>query len=148
MKVKSLLTIALFLVLFYSGQTLIAQEASSKVSVGEKLEREFWNAMKTNDMKWLEKKVVKNFQSLHPDGSRSKKEELDLISKLNLGPFKLTDFVVTQEDDVIIVTYFVSVEETIKGEKLPTKPTARLSVWMKVKDDWMLATHANLNPMK
>jgi hypothetical protein len=41
----------------------------------------------------------------------------------------------------------ISVQETIDLEKLPTKPTSRLSVWRKGADGWQWICHANLNPI-
>ena len=40
------------------------------------------------------------------------------MRKLNLGPYELSDFKVTQQGDVVLVSYMVSAVETIKGQRL------------------------------
>jgi hypothetical protein len=49
--------------------------------------------------------------------------------------------------DNVVVTYMISVQETIDIEQLPTKPTPRLSVWKKGTGGWQWICHANLNPI-
>ena len=101
-------------------------------------------------MKWaaLKKMMAPGFQSVHRDGARDRKEEFQLIKGLNFGKYTLTNFKVTQNGPVVIVTYFVSVEETIKGKRLPaTKPAARLSAWLKTDSGWKWIIHANLRSL-
>jgi hypothetical protein len=47
--------------------------------------------------------------------------------------------------DNIVVTYMISVRETIDLERLPTKPTPHLSVCRKGAAGWQAICHANLN---
>ena len=42
----------------------------------------------------------------------------------------------------------VSVEETIEGKRLSTKPAARLTIFLKTDSGWQWIAHANLNPLK
>jgi hypothetical protein len=67
---------------------------------------------------------------------------------VNLGRYTLSNFKVTQNGPVIIVTSFVSLEETIKGKRLPaTKPAARLGAWLKADGGWQWIIHANLRSL-
>lgn len=99
-------------------------------------------------MDTITKKIADAFQSVHGDGTRDKQKEIELLKNLNLGNYQLTDFTVTQHDNIIIVTYMASVEETIEGETLSATPTPRMSVWIKSGKGWQWIAHANLNPMK
>lgn len=117
-------------------------------SLGEKLVRQVWADMKAGNMEALEGYTSPGFQSIHQDGARSREAELQLIKKLNLGTYKLTNFKVTENGPVIVVTYFVSVEETIKGERLSSKPAPRLSAWLKTDKGWQWIIHANLKTMQ
>ena len=74
--------------------------------------------------------------------------ELKLIEGLNLGEYTLTDFNVTHAGPFIIATYFVSVEETIAGERLSREPTPRLSVFLHADDAWLWIAHSNAKASK
>ena len=114
---------------------------------GEELVRQLWNDFKTNDREILGKWLDEGFQSVHEDGYRNRDQELELLVNLNLGEYELSDFNSTQSGNILVVTYFVSVYETIEGKLMPTDPAARMSVF-KFKDNaWKWIAHANLNPM-
>ena len=86
---------------------------------------------------------------MHEDGARDRKGELQIIKGVNIGKYTLTNLKVTRNGPVIIVTYFVSVAETIKDKRLPdTKPAGRLSAWLKTDSGWKWIIHANLRSLK
>ncbi len=127
---------------------MIAGVSADEGSLGEKLVRQLWADMKAGNVETLEKMTAPGFQSVHVDGSRNRKEELRLIKGAKFGGYTLSNLKVTQNGSVIIVTYFVSVEETIKGKRLPaTKPAARLSAWLKTDSGWKWIIHANLRSL-
>ncbi len=127
---------------------MIAGVSAGERSLGEKLVRQLWADIKAGNVESLETMTAPGFQSIHEDGSRNRKEELKLIKRANLGKYTLTNLKVTQNGPVITVTYFVSVEETIKGKRLPaTKPAARLSAWLKNDSGWKWIIHANLRSL-
>ena len=127
---------------------MIARVFAGEGSLGEKLVRQLYEDVKTGNMVALKKMMAPEFQSVHRDGARDRKEELQLIQGLNLGKYTLTNLKVTQNGPVVIVTYFVSVEETIKGKHLSaTKPAARLSAWLKTDSGWKWIIHANLRSL-
>ena len=150
----------LFFVIFFAG--IIAcnhqpanankketkKEAASEEKVnGEQMERQLWEEIKAQNMEYVESKIAVGFQSAHPDGARTREQEIELMKGLQLGEYEMTDFRVTQNGSFIVVTYKVSVEEIIDGQVLPTEPAARLSVWAKTDKGWQWISHANLNPM-
>jgi len=127
---------------------MIAGVSAGERSLGEKLVRQLWADAKAGNVEALEKVMAQGFQSIHEDGARDRKGELQLIKGVNLGKYTLTNLKVTQNGPVVIVTYFVSVEETIKGKRLSaTKPAARLSAWLKTDSGWKWIIHANLRSL-
>jgi hypothetical protein len=95
------------------------------------MERQMWEDIKAKNWKAVESKIADGFQSVHPDGARDRANELSLIKNLNIGQVEFNNFKSTTSGDNIVVTYMISVQETIDLERLPTKPTPRLSVWKK-----------------
>jgi hypothetical protein len=114
---------------------------------GEKMEKQMWEDIKAKNWKAVESKIADVFQSVHPDGARDRANEISLIKNLNVGQIEFNDFKSTINGDNVVVTYMISVQETIDLEKLPTKPTPRSSVWKKGADGWQWICHANLNPI-
>lgn len=96
----------------------------------------------------IDKTIAKGFQSVHQFGANDREQEMKLIKNLKLGKYTLSNIKITQNVPVIVATYLVSVGETIKGERLSTKPTPRLSVFLKTDSGWKWIAHANLKPLK
>jgi len=144
-KLVAIMTVV-FLVICQSG--VIAQECTTELNLGKDLVRELWNDFKTQNMSALESKIVPGFQLIHEDGARDAEAELKLLKELNLGEYTLSNFKVTQVGPAIIVSYFVSVEETIEGKRLSIKPATRLTIFLKTDNGWQWTAHANLNPLK
>jgi hypothetical protein len=142
----------LLISLLVSGFTILPAQAGENATtdqvLGEKLLRQVWVDMKTTDMAHLEKSMAHGFQAVHQYGANDRAQELTLIKGLKLGPYTLSDIRITRNGPVIVATYFVSVAETIKGERLHKKPAPRLSVFVKGDDGWQWIAHANLKPMK
>src|SRR5262245_38077011 len=104
---------------------------NSTTNDGEQMEKQMWEDIKAKNWKAVESKIADGFQSIHPDGARDRTNEISLIKNLNVGQVEFNDFRSTMNGDNIVVTYMISVQETIDLEQLPTKPTPRLSVWRK-----------------
>lgn len=126
---------------------LISSNEVDAKSLGADLERSMWKAIADHDMKTVESMLASGFLSVHENGARDRAKELDLISKLKLGPYELSDFVVTREGPTMVVCYFVEVAETIDGDRLPKRRSARSSVWLMTPQGWQWIHHANLNPL-
>ncbi|MGC2352355.1 MAG: nuclear transport factor 2 family protein [Candidatus Udaeobacter sp.] len=120
---------------------------NSTTDDGEKMEKQMWEDIKAKNWKVVENKIAEGFQSVHPDGARDRAGEISLIKNLSVGQIALSDFKSTMNGDNIVVTYMISVQETIDLERLPTKPASRLSVWKKGASGWQWISHANLNPI-
>jgi Domain of unknown function (DUF4440) len=111
------------------------------------MEKQMWEDIKAKNWKAVESKIADAFLCVHPDGARDRANEISLIKNLKVGQVEFNDFRSTMNGDNIVVTYMISVQETIDLERLPTKPTPRLSVWRKGAVGWQWICHANLNPI-
>ena len=144
---KNVLSIAFLL--FASAVCLRGQETpiATGASEGERLERQMAADIRAKNWKAVESRIAEGFQSVHPDGVRDRTEEIALLKKMNMGEFTLSNFKSTNIGDNIVVTFTMTVMETIDGKRLPAKPEYRLSVWKKGVSGWQWICHANLTPI-
>ncbi len=113
---------------------------------GETLYREFVAAVAAGDWAAVDGMLAADFQSAHTDGPRAKTAEMEMLKAVNLGKYSLTDFTSTRGGDTLVATHWLSVEETIDGSRLSTKPAVRLTVWRQGESGWQIIAIANLNP--
>jgi len=125
-----------------------ATETASETSEGEKLERQMASDIQAKDWKAVEARIADGFQSVHPDGVRDRAGEIALLKGMNFGASILSNFKSTTIGDNIVVTFTMTVAETIDGKQLPAKPAYRLSVWKKGADGWQWISHANFAPIR
>jgi len=133
---------------FITPFVLANQEVTDEKVLGEKLLRQLWGNIKKPNMDAIQKTMAQGFQSVHQFGANDRDQELKLIKDLKLGDYTLTDIEITRTGPVIVATYFISVEETIKGDRLSKKPAPRLSIFLKTDSGWKWIAHANLKPLK
>ena len=138
------------LVLFIFSFSLFAfSETTENIDItGKELVQQLWVNFKTNNWEEIEKQMGSGFQSVHQDGTRDKDAQIELLKGLDLSDYTISDYTVTAEGPVIIVTYKITVEETLEGTRLPERTVMRLSAWVKSGDDWKWIIHANLTAMK
>jgi len=129
-------------------QVAFSSNETAETGKGEQLERMMWDCIKNGKWDNIEKMIDPAFQSSHSDGARDKNEEMKLMKELEVDSYEINEFKETRHGDIIVVTYFISVEETIDGKRLSKKPASRMSVWIKNKDKWQWIAHANLKPLK
>jgi len=115
---------------------------------GEKLVRDLWTTMKTQNWQHLEKIMSPAFQSVHADGARDRASELKLIKGLKLGDYTLSEFKTTRQGPVMVVTYKVVVSETIDGKRLKHRPAPRMTIFIQTAKGWQWLAHANLRPLE
>ena len=127
---------------------LFAGEKQQESDFGEDLVRQLWADISKGDSPSMKRWLAQGFQSIDQDGARNHDQELEIIKNLNLGEYKLSNFTVTQEGPALIVSYLVSAEETIRGQRLSKTPAPRLSVFLKTETGWKWIAHANLKPLK
>lgn len=128
--------------------TEVQAENTVDPELGKNLVNQLWEAILAADTTKLDAFMAEGFQSVHENGAIGKAAELALISGLSIDTYTLSELNITQDENVIIATYMVSVEETIEGERLNKDPAARMSVFVKKEGDWKFLAHANLKPLK
>jgi hypothetical protein len=138
--------LAVVLCFMLSAVCLHAEEipAAPRASEGEKLERQMADDLKAKNWNAVESRIADGFQSVHPDGPRDRAGEIALLKQMNFGDFTLKNFKSTVIGDNIVVTFTMTVAQTIDGKQLPPKPAYRLSVWKKGAAGWQWISHANL----
>src|SRR5215472_14287631 len=124
-----------------------ATATAFETSEGEKLERQMASDIQAKNWKAVETRIADGFQSVHPDGVRDRAGEIALLKGMNFGAFTLRDFKSNTIGDNLVVTFTMTVAETIDGKQLPTKPAYRLSVWKKGVNGWQWISHANFTPI-
>lgn len=110
--------------------------------------QQLWKLMRANDTAALDEVMSPAFQSVHADGARDKAQQLKLLAGLDMGPYELSDFQVTTSGDVAVVTYKVSVVETLPEGRTCKKPAMRLTIIQKTGNGWRWLAHANLKTVK
>ncbi|MFA4875015.1 MAG: nuclear transport factor 2 family protein [bacterium] len=140
--------VAGFTVLIFGIASLQAKGAVKAMSEGEKLERQIWADIAAKNSDAVAGKLAMGFQAVNFAGVRDYREELKLLKELNVKNLQLSDFLVTQNGPVIVVTYNISVDETIDGKRAAVKSAPRQSVWLRTDRGWKWIAHSNLNPPK
>ena len=126
---------------------MLSASLADETSEGERLERQMATDIRAKNWKAVESRIAEGFQSVHADGVRNRTEEIDLLKKMNMGEFTLSNFKSTNIGDNMVVTFTMTVTETIDSKRLPAKPEYRLSVWKKGVSGWQWICHANLTPI-
>jgi len=120
----------------------------AETTLGETLVRQLWANLKDRRIETVQSQIAEGFQSVHQYGASNREQEKELLKRLNIDEYTLSNFQITQNGPVIIATYFISVEEKIKGQRLSKKPAPRLSVFLKTESGWQWIAHANLKPLE
>lgn len=121
--------------------------ASSDEKAAEQVIKNWFEAMKTQQVEKAGEFLAPQFVSIHTDGKvRNKKEELKLIKNLHMKKYELTDFKFSQpNNDTIIVTYKDKGIEQIDKKEIARKAAGRMAVLQKQNDKWLIIAYANLD---
>jgi hypothetical protein len=114
---------------------------------GDELESRMWRAIESKNWPQVDSMLADGFQSAHADGPRDRAGELALLRQLNPGNAIITESKTTKQGAQVIVTYKVSVEETVDGKVLSSLPAVRQSVWQYTPTGWKWIAHSNLRPL-
>ncbi|MEO5509596.1 MAG: nuclear transport factor 2 family protein [Longimicrobiales bacterium] len=144
---RSVLAATVLIAATGAGSQVRAQAAPASAAEGERLERQMWAYLKANDQANLMKRMAPYFQSAHSDGTRDRAGELALIKTLKPSDYTLSRFKVSTAADIMVVSYWISVRETIAGKTTSSKPAMRQSVWRKNAAGWQWIAHSNLVPI-
>jgi hypothetical protein len=138
---KGIMVLLGSLVLLMSALPLGAETQEPDAVWGERLVRTFFADFSSV-------KMAKGFQSVHQDGARDRDAERKTLDNLNLRNYTLSDFKVTREANVLVVTYTFTGRETIDGKPASARPAPRMSIFIETGKEWQWLAHANLNPIK
>jgi hypothetical protein len=138
---KRLIVALASFVLLISALPLAAQTSASDAALGEKLVRGVF-------AKPASAKLAKGFQSIHQDGARDRDSEIKTLGKLNLRNYTLSNFKVTREANVLVVSYTFTGREVIDGKQTSGKAAPRLSVFINQDGEWQWLAHANLTGIR
>jgi hypothetical protein len=142
---RKLVTIlGVILVTLFAGQAAHAQDSTV---TGERLLRNFWSTLKSDDPAAEAKLYGTGFQSVHQDGARDAEQTLKFIRNIELDDYQLSKIKITEEGPVIVTTYFVTTAETLGGKRLSSRKSARMTVFLKTDQGWKIIAHANLTPL-
>lgn len=112
-----------------------------------KLTNQWWGYCRDKNFEAFKDTLAPGFRG----GNQHKAYDLEgfmrIAKNVNVGDFSLSDFKVTRKDDVIAVTYYGQVAETMGGKRIKTQKAPRVDVWIKTDKGWKVLSHANLNPL-
>lgn len=115
-------------------------------SQGETLERQRWEYVKNKNWTAVESMIAPYFQLAFYDGARNKDQYVIMAKTANIQDYTLSNFNVTEGPNTSIVTYDISLAETVEGKRITSKAT-RLSVWENNNNKWLLIAHSILIPV-
>lgn len=147
MRKATVCVLVLVLSMLCIGPVMAGDDDSGMNKLGEKLLKQLWTNIQRGDMEALDQMTAAGFQSVHQFGANDKAQEMDLIKGLKIDSYLLSKIKVTGTDTVIVTSYFVSVAETIKGERLSKVPAPRLTIFVKTDSGWNWLAHGNLKPL-
>jgi hypothetical protein len=100
----------------------------------------------TNDRAGLDAFLSPGFQLERADGSGTGKADyLDHLPTVKT--YQLTELTASQDGSVLVVRYLATVEGVVNGKPYTPGPAPRLSVFVWNGSAWLLAAHANFNPL-
>ena len=78
--------------LVFNQTSVVAQECTTKFSLGEDLVRELWNDFKMQNVSTPQDEITPGFQSIHEDRAHNTEAELKLLEELNRPPLPRPSF--------------------------------------------------------
>lgn len=103
-------------------------------------------AMKDDQLDKAASFLSPQFVSIHTDRIvRDKQQEMNLIKKLQMKQYLLSNFKFSRSGDAIVVTYFDQGAEKIDNEPIAPKAAGRMAVLQKKGDKWLILAYANLD---
>jgi hypothetical protein len=105
----------------------------------------WFEAMKSGDSNKAGSYLSSAFTSVHTDGKvRDKAQEINLIKNLHMTAFKLDNFKVSQNGNVLVVTFKDKGVESIDKSTIGAGSALRMAILQKQNDKWLIIAYANL----
>ena len=120
--------------------------ASSDASAAKNVIKDWFLAMKNNQVDKAASFLAPQFMSIHTDRViRNKTQEIDLIKNLHMTNYYLSHFKFSQSGDVIVVTYDDVGSEMIDNKPIATHSAGRMAILQKQDNQWLILAYANLD---
>lgn len=125
-----------------SGGVVSRTGTSTPTSRGQALVERFFTLLQNQDRQELKVFLAANFQSVRANGGVQDKGSY-LVDPPKVDSFTISKLKGTQSNGLLVVSYRLSVSETIGGVEQPGRPAPRLSVFHRESGAWRLSAHAN-----
>jgi hypothetical protein len=107
-------------------------------------EKEAWQAYKDKNGDAFKKLVDKDYRGVYAEGVVDLKQEVDGMQKSDMKSFTLSDYTAfSDEPDVIVTTYKVTVQNTIGGKDASGTFNCG-TVWKAENGVWLAIFHTNI----
>lgn len=114
---------------------------------GKALVQRFFTLLEKSDVHGLNALLTPSFQVVRANGGVQNKASY-LANPPEVKHFTIEKLKATKSGGVLIVSYQVTVTETIAGNEQPIGPSPRLSIFQWQSNAWRLAAHANFGAIK
>lgn len=128
----------------WSGAASSPSRPGDPTAQGAALVQSYFTLLHNGDAEGLDALLAPGFQAVRANGDVQDKASY-LADYPQVGDFTVTAVKGTKTDGVLVISYQVTVTETIGGVEQPTGPAPRLSVFQWERGAWRLASHANFN---
>jgi hypothetical protein len=122
-------------------------ESATPTAEGRALVQRYFVLLKRGDRSGLNALLAPNFQVVRANGGVQNKASY-LANPPKVDRYTITNVVGTRYPGVLVVTYRLTVIETIDGVEQPTGPAPRLSVFHRQNGRWRLVAHANFGAIR
>jgi hypothetical protein len=107
----------------------------------------FFTALQQEDVDALDELLAPAFQVVRANGTVQDKPAY-LADLPDLGEFSLDSVQATVGEDELVVSYLLTVSESVEGTSQPVGPAPRLSVFEWRDGAWRLVAHANFGAIE
>ena len=129
------------LTIFFAAVVISLADDKATVMANEKAA---WQAFKDRNAADFQKVVDKDIRIVGADGVNNMQKELDDMKKWDIKSFTFSDWdSFTDEPDVIVCTYKVTLQATFDGKDVSGTYNAG-SVWKKEGTNWLGIFHTNI----
>lgn len=123
--------------------TLVAL-GSPEAEMLQAKEKAAWQAFKDKKADDFKKLLSPDMVAVYSDGTFGLQHELDMMAKMDVKSFALSDMKVTMTDaDTAIVTGKVKVESSLDGKDMSGE-SHTATVWQKKDGDWRAVFHTDM----
>lgn len=107
-------------------------------------EKAIWQTVQDKKIDAFRKYFADDFRSVYAEGINTIGKEVDLVRKVDLKSFSITDStVITPDKATAVVTYKITTHGTQDGEDMSGKWNCA-SVWHKSGNDWRVIFHTEI----